>query len=258
MAATTDKYELYTAAFQNPDAESIALVDLFQVEFSRRPVAMREDFCGTAANCISWVCSAGDRVAFGIDIDPEPLAWCQQNILKRLTLDEAHRCQLRRGDSLEIESPKVDLVLALNSSVCIFKKRELLLRYLRRCSDSLSDSGIVVLEVYAGPDAQMSGADTIECDGFAATWEQVEFNAVTNEALNRIHFELSDGTRLECAFEYDYRLWTPAELREALLETGFHDARVFRKDVVDKSVVLQEFTFASVPEWWNVYVVGYQ
>ena len=97
------------------------------------------------------------------------------------------------------------------------------------------------------------------CDGFTAIWEQVEFNAATNEALNRIHFVMSDGARLECAFEYDYRLWTPAELREALLETGFRDGRVFRKNIVNQSqMAVEECAFASVPDWWNAYVVGYR
>ncbi|MCH7728154.1 MAG: class I SAM-dependent methyltransferase, partial [Planctomycetes bacterium] len=246
LVETADKYRLYTAAFQRPDAELRAITDLFQLNSHRQPCGMREDFCGTAANCLSWVRAAQDRVAYGVDIDPEPLAWCRQHYLDQLTPDETRRLQLVSGNVLDVVTPKVDLILALNSSFCVFKSRELLRRYLMRCHDSLLDSGILVLEVYAGPESQMSGQDRIQGDGFTAIWEQVKFNAVTNEALNRIHFEMADGSRLECAFEYDYRLWAPAELREALLETGFHNARVFRKDIKDH-IGKTDFSWALTP-----------
>lgn len=122
----------------------------------------------------------------------------------------------------------------------------------------LSD-GLLALELYAGPEAQMIGVDRIPCKNFVAVWEQAEFNAVTNEALNRIHFELADGSRIQNAFVYDWRLWSPIELTDLLLECGFRDSRLYRKQKTDGSEPATEVcTRANVPNHWEVYVVGFR
>ena len=42
-----------------------------------------------------------------------------------------------------------------------------------------------------------------------------------------IHFEFQDGSRLEKAFSYTWRLWTLPEIRELLEETGFRQVTVY-------------------------------
>ena len=70
----------------------------------------------------------------------------------------------------------------------LLKTRNELTDYLRRCRTMLKTDGIFVADVYAGPEAQQVGIDQIKCDGFTCIWEQAQFNAVTNEAFNSIHF----------------------------------------------------------------------
>jgi hypothetical protein len=105
----------------------------------------------------------------------------------------------------------------------------------------------------------MTGADRISCKNVVAVWEQAEFNAVTNESLNRIHFELADGSRLQNAFVYDWRLWSPIELTDLLLECGFRDSRLYRKQKPDGSEpLIESCTQADVPNYWEVYIVGFR
>ncbi len=42
-----------------------------------------------------------------------------------------------------------------------------------------------------------------------------------------IHFELPDGSRMDKAFRYEWRLWTIPEIREILQEAGFSKVTVY-------------------------------
>ncbi|MDQ7087174.1 MAG: hypothetical protein Q9Q13_04615 [Acidobacteriota bacterium] len=84
LAEQADKYVLYEAAVQSPDVEAPFFRKVFRKRFSKDPRILREDFCGTAAVCCQWVRSKRDRLAFGIDLDPVPLAWARENNLAAL------------------------------------------------------------------------------------------------------------------------------------------------------------------------------
>ncbi|MCW5769959.1 MAG: hypothetical protein KIT19_14885, partial [Phycisphaeraceae bacterium] len=42
----------------------------------------------------------------------------------------------------------------------------------------------------------------------------------------KIHFAFKDGTRMNEAFTYSWRLWTLPELRELLAEAGFQNVTI--------------------------------
>lgn len=254
-----DKYKLYTRAFQAPRADVQFCERIFQQCVGRSAVSLREDFCGTAAVSCEWIQRSENRHAIAIDIEAEPLAWCRENLLPAHIPQTRPRLQLIHADVLTLPASPVDIILALNSSFCTFKERKQLLNYFRRCHHSLKEDGILVLGLYAGPEAQMVGVDQIPCDGFVAVWEQSEFNAVTNESLNRIHFRFPDGSSLRNAFVYDYRMWTPRELTEALLESGYRQACVYsRSDVCDADGRIEECNHACVSTYWDALVVGFK
>lgn len=257
-AASADKYRLYTRAFQDPQADIQFCDGLFRHRVGRTPESMREDFCGTAAIACDWIRTGKDRLAIAVDIDVEPLTWCRENLLPGLPAASRHRIELVRDDVLSVDAPLTDIILALNSSFCSFKRRNELLMYFSRCRDSLKNHGMFVLGLYAGPEAQMIGIDEIPVDGFVAVWEQSEFNAVTNEALNRIHFRFSDGSSIRDAFVYDYRMWTLRELTDALLECGFRRACVYsRSDLNGGKDRIEECKAVHVATYWDALVVGF-
>ena len=72
-AGTTDRYELYTEAVQDPEAEVKFAHRVYRKQNGSSPIRVREDFCGTAAICCAWVRSGSDNRAIGMDLDPVPL-----------------------------------------------------------------------------------------------------------------------------------------------------------------------------------------
>ncbi|OQX43880.1 MAG: SAM-dependent methyltransferase, partial [Candidatus Sedimenticola endophacoides] len=52
-------------------------------------------------------------------------------------------------------------------------------------------------------------------------WEQAHYNPIDGNLLCHIHFAFDDGSRLEKAFSYNWRLWNLTEIRELLREAGF-------------------------------------
>ena len=63
--------------------------------------------------------------------------------------------------------------------------------------------------------------------GFTYIWNQAKYNPVTGEYLCHIEFAFPDGSRMPKAFTYDWRLWTLPELKELLVEAGFHNVTVY-------------------------------
>jgi hypothetical protein len=254
-----DKYSLYSQAFQEPLKDVRFCNDLYQQRVGRSAVSLREDFCGTAAISCAWIQAAEERLAIAVDIDAEPLAWCRENLLPTIPAPCRHRIKLVHDDALSVNTPMTDIILALNSSFCTFKQRDQLLTYFSRCHDALMNDGMLVLGLYAGPEAQMVGTDELPLDGFLAVWEQAEFNAVTNEAINRIHFRFSDGSSITNAFVYDWRMWTPRELTDALRESGFRDACVYsRSQLNGDHDQIEECKTAQVSTYWDALVVGFK
>ena len=56
---------------------------------------------------------------------------------------------------------------------------------------------------------------------FTYVWDQHSFNPVTNDLTCFIHFEFKDKSRINRAFKYEWRLWSLAEIKECLNESGF-------------------------------------
>lgn len=259
-AAKADKYRLFTAAVQNSQADVRFFSTLYEHENDKPPLLVREDFCGTAAISCEWIRSRDSVRAVGVDVDAEPLQWCREHLQPEMTSDEVGRLELIRADVLEVETPRVDIILAPNTSICLLKPRSQLLQYLSRCRATLKPRGIMVIDVYAGPDAHRTGVDRIVCDDFVCLWEQSAFNAATNEAMNKVHFLFSDGSRIADAFVYHMRMWSLAELSDALRDAGFRCSCVYRKTSdlsADAESLVSPVQTADVPESWEAYVAGF-
>ncbi|MEL7371417.1 MAG: class I SAM-dependent methyltransferase, partial [Myxococcota bacterium] len=78
MASRADRYELYLQSVQAPDVDVKFFQRVYKSNFKRPAQVLREDFCGTAAVCCEWVGKRGEREAYGVDLDPEPLEWGQR------------------------------------------------------------------------------------------------------------------------------------------------------------------------------------
>jgi len=226
MAARADRHVLYQKAVQCVEAE-IDFVDETYRRLRRRSARLlREDFCGTANTACEWVRRRPRNRALGIDLDPEVLEWGRRHNVARLG-KAASRLELINGDVLTVRTEPPDAVLAMNFSYWIFKDRRTMRRYFRRVYDALAPQGVFFLDAYGGYEAFRVMRDRHENNGFTYIWDQAAYNPITGEMLCHIHFKFPDGSRLNRAFSYAWRLWTLPELRELLEEAGFSPVTVY-------------------------------
>jgi len=237
LAETADKYDLYQRSVQAPDVEVETIDSIFNDTFGRRAMTLREDFSGTSAVCCEWAKSDENRVAYGVDLDPEPLEWGRIHNVSPLEVDEQARVHLVEGDVRTADTPKADVVAAQNFSFFCFKQRSELLNYFKTAYDNLDDEGILFLDMLGGYNVYEDEREDVReiDDEFTYIWEQKSFEPITHSAENVIHFEFDDGSRLDRAFVYEWRMWTMPELRDVLLDAGFARADVYWEGTDDDS-----------------------
>lgn len=219
---TADKYDLYQKAVQEPTFEVEFFDKQYRKRFGRKPILLREDFCGTAQVCAEWVKSRKDRRAVGVDLDPEPLQWYREHIEPTLEPEQAERVTLLEDDVRTLADIGADVLAAQNFSFFLFKTREELRDYFQYALDNLAPEGMMVLDMMGGSEVMLEDhQDETKKKGFTYIWEQTRFDPTTHDAKFAIHFKFKDGSKWSNAFEYDWRLWTIPEVRELLLEAGF-------------------------------------
>lgn len=226
-AASSDRHELYELSVQEPEAEGDFVDQVWKERRRRLAHHIREDFCGTAAASVAWVKRRKTNTAIGVDIDASVLAWGKEKFAERLDAEQRRRLSLRRADVRRVRTPPVDTVLAMNFSYFIFRTRPALLQYFKRVRQALVSDGMLILDAYGGSDAFLELREKRRVKGFTYVWDQHLYNPVTGDAINYIHFHFPDGTKLDKAFTYEWRLWTLPELRELLTEAGFRKVTVY-------------------------------
>jgi hypothetical protein len=219
-AATADRYELYQLAVQSPEADLGFLSRVYRRRTGREPRHLREDFCGTALLCATWVARAG-RTAEGFDLDPEPLAWGRARNLEPLGA-KASRVLLHRKDVRARSERRPDLRVAQNFSYWVLRERAQLLEYFRSARADLAPRGLFAIDVFGGPDAtdDLEDARRVE-GGFTYVWDQARYLPGSGDYTCYIHFRFRDGSEMKRAFTYRWRFWNLPELRDLLREAGF-------------------------------------
>ena len=182
---------------------------------------LREDFSGTAKLCADWVVTHPKRTAVGVDIDRDTLAWAEANHLAALDEAARRRVTLVESDVLDCRKTGFDVILAFNFSYWIFRERAVLKEYFENAFRSVKRGGVFLLDIYGGPDSQFVMEEETEFDGFTYVWDQAYFDPINNHIICHIHFRFPDGSDIEKAFTYDWRIWSMPELRDLLEEVGF-------------------------------------
>lgn len=227
QADRADRHALYQQAVQDPSWEIGFMAETFRSVRGRPAKRLREDFCGTALFACAWVKSAPDREAVGVDLDGEVLAWSRKHNVAKLPPTAARRLSLLQSDVREVETAPTDIVAAFNFSYWIFRDRSGLLAYFKRVRKGLADDGIFMLDAYGGYDAFKVMREREDMGRFTYIWDQADYDPVSGETTCHIHFAFPDGSRLNRAFSYHWRLWTLPELRELLAEAGFKASTVY-------------------------------
>ena len=226
-AEGSDIHELYELSVQEPEAEVDLINQVWDELRNRKCVSIREDFCGTAAASMAWVKDHKENTAVGVDIDKGVLDWGRDRIAERLDEHQSKRLTLVEGDVRTADTGLVDSVCAMNFSYFLFNTRDALREYFRSAYKNLKDDGLFMLDAYGGSEAFEEMEEERDLDGFTYIWDQNYYNPITGAVVNYIHFHFPDGTKIERAFTYKWRLWTLPEIQELLLEAGFSNVVVY-------------------------------
>lgn len=261
-----NRFDLYELAVQDPPLEARFLAAVH----ANSPRILTEDFSGPASIARAWLNLAPDHGAIAVDRDHVPLRHAVER-LQQSHPDRMPNFTIRERDVLDVKDP-TDIIAALNFACCELLTRKHLLTYLRAALYRLQPNGILVLDTYGGSDALIPGTSEQSVDTplgeLTYIWEQVAADPATSRVRNAIHFELPRNIRIDSAFAYDWRLWSPAELRDAMHEAGFRATEVYASygDAVDDDGNIhvapisrdgEAITFdADLDDRWVLYIVG--
>lgn len=263
-AATADIHDLYQRSVQDPPTD-IAFVDkVFKKRHKRLPKVLREDFCGTALMCADWVRGKKDRKAVGIDLDQPTLDWGIEHNIAPLNSD-ARRVTLVRQNVLDPAPVKSDVTVAFNFSYCVFKERKELVRYCQGVREGLKRGGGFFLDIHGGVETTVNMSEETEHKtkdgGFTYIWDQDPYDAINGYGLRHIHFAFKDGSEINRAFTYDWRMWTLPELRDVLYEAGFKEVEVYWEGAEEDGTgngVFTKTASAEQEDSWIAYVVAWK
>ena len=227
-----DKHALYEVAVQNVDTDLRFFKRIFKYYRQRKPLTLREDFCGTALLCCNWVEQGKAHTATGVDLDKPTLEAAHARRVVHLSEGQKRRVTLLEENVLDVETAPVDVVCALNFSYSVFKERDTLLAYFRKAREAVGDEGLFVIDVWGGPGTMEITCDKRRVEGetnwageevpdFKYQWDQSYFNFIDNHIICHIHFKVKGQKKMKRAFTYDWRLWTLPELKDVLREAGF-------------------------------------
>ncbi len=225
-----DRHLLYQWSVQDAETEIEFAVKRYTQRRGRPPMTLREDFCGTASVACNWVRGHPERTAVGLDLDQPTLDWAETHNVKPLGPD-AKRVTLLNKDVRSVTKAKFDLIFAANFSYFIFHPLNELVKYFDCVRRSLAPGGIFILDCYGGWESGRTLKERRVIKSpkgtFGYIWDQADFDPITNQTTCHIHFEFKNGKRWKEAFTYEWRLYTPAEVKDALLLAGFSDAQVY-------------------------------
>lgn len=262
-AAEVDRHDLYEASVQDPPTEVEFVTTTYKKLRGREALSLREDFCGTAVFSLAWVRSDPQRTAIGVDLDRETLHWGLEKRIRPAGGDFESRITLRNANVLEPQPPLVDVAVGYNFSCWCFQTREALRGYFEAARAGLEPGGLLFLDAYGGTEVEMQDLNEREVvddevnggEPFTYVWEQYDYNPVSARMQCAIHFEFEDGSKIEEAFTYDWRIWRLIELRELLLEAGFTRVRVWAEYEDDDGEGIDEYYEADDLDNEGVYWV---
>ncbi|MCJ8277529.1 MAG: class I SAM-dependent methyltransferase [Bdellovibrionales bacterium] len=254
-----DKYYYYHKSVQSADVDVKFFLDTYKEINDKKPTSFREDFCGTFSLSCEWAKLKDHHTSFGVDLDPEPIAYGKENYYPKLSEDQQKRVHIQENNVLAEDLPKTDIIAACNFSYFIFKERETLKKYFKNCLETLNEDGVFIMDIFGGSQCYEPNEEETEHDGFSYFWDQDSYDPVTNEGMFFIHFKPKGQKKVKRAFTYDWRMWSIPEIKDILKEVGFKNVHVYWEGTDEDGEGDGEFkrvTKGEDCESWVAYIVS--
>lgn len=252
VAARADIHKLYEDAVQCVEAEIDFADETFKKIRGRAAKTLREDFCGTMNSSCEWLRRRKTNLAYSVDLDRKVLEWGKANNLAKLNRQQQDRITIYKSDVKTVKTLPADIVLAMNFSYWIFKTRKTMTDYFRHVYSCLNDEGVFFLDSFGGYEGCKEMQETTRYKGFTYVWDQNKFNPITNDGLFHIHFRFMDGSAIEKAFTYDWRIWSLPEIKEMLTDAGFRPSIYWEgtgKDGLGNGIFSRSTKGDADPSW---------
>jgi SAM-dependent methyltransferase len=257
LAERADRHALYQRAVNAPEENIDFIQKVYRQMRGRAPRTLKEDFCGTALMAVAWAQRSPLNRSIGVDFDGPTLAWGQHNNVAPAGPAVARRVTLVQGDVLEDSPHQADVVAALNFSYYLLTTRRQLVTYFMNARSSLKPGGLFVLDCIGGTEAVGDFQEERDCGEFSYIWAQRSFNPLDHSSACSISFAFPDGSRLDPAFAYTWRMWTMPEIRDCLEEAGFGQVRIFWEYTTDdEGAEYVEVSAEQNQEIWLTYLVA--
>ena len=260
MAEQADKHILYQHSVQCVESEIDFIDETYEKLRGKKALNLREDFCGTMNTSCEWVQRRESNIAHCVDLDKEVLKWGRENNLTELDPTQQERIHIYNDNVLTAEVEPVDALLAMNFSYWILKERSTLKEYFQRIHQHyLNKDGLLFLDFYGGYEAyqEMKEKTKHKKLGFTYVWDQADYNPITGECTNYIHFHFKDGSKIKKAFTYTWRLWTMPEILDLLEECNFKATVYWEGDDEngEGNGVFEPTTQGDADAGWIAYIV---
>lgn len=261
--APFDKYYYYTQSVQSTEADVEFFAKTYRELKEEDARIFQEDFCGTFALSCEWVKTQNENIAYGIDLDPEPIAYGQEHYLSQLNDHQKERVVIAKKNVLnDPENPlKPHIIAGLNFSYFIFKDRATMKDYFQRTYDALDKDGVFFLDSFGGSKCCEANEEETEDEelGYSYYWDQDSYDPITNEAKFYIHFKRKGEPKRMNVFSYDWRMWSIPEVRDIMAEVGFKETHVYWEGTDEDGEgdgVYSRTTEGEECESWVAYIVG--
>lgn len=259
MADKADINVLYEQSVQCVESEIDFVDETFQKLRGRKAKLLREDFCGTANTSCEWIRRRKTNKAISVDLNEEVLEWGRKKKVGKLTGEQAKRITLINDNVLTVKTDKVDASLAMNFSYWIFEDRRTMIKYFKRIYKALVDDGIFFLDAFGGYEAYQEMKERTEHNKFTYIWDQASYDPVTGHCQCHIHFKFKDGSKINKAFSYAWRLWSLPEITEMLTEAGFKATVYWEgtdEDTDEGNGIFVPATEGEADAGWIAYIVA--
>ncbi len=225
-----EKYQLYEGSVQNPQADLDFINKEYKKLYGKKPLVLREDFCGTGAMACAWVAQSKEHFAKGIDLDMEPISYGVENHLFKLPENDQKRMEYILGNVMDNYNFKTDVVVAFNFSYYLFKKRNDLVKYFSQVRKHLKKDGAFFIDLFGGNETRQPLEESVKHKNHTYFWDCNSYNPLTAEVQYYIHFKKGE-TKYEKVFSYDWRMWDAQELRDVLADAGFSETIIYWEGV---------------------------
>jgi hypothetical protein len=253
-----EKYQLYESSVQNPEADIDFINREYKRIYGKKPLVLREDFCGTGAMACQWAAQSTDHLAYGIDLDIEPISYGVENHYLTMPEETQSRMKYIKGNVLDNYDFKADVTVAFNFSYFLFKKRNDLVTYFSKVRTQLKKEGLFFIDLFGGTETRKPLEESNRFKSHTYYWDCDKYDPMTAECMYYIHFKThKNQVKHEKVFSYDWRMWDARELQEVLADAGFKDIQIYWEGVDKEGLGNGVFKVAKTTEnceSWVTYI----